>query len=880
MNNDNSNTNDQKTGRKGFDYGNAASDINPDDIETLNVLKGGAASALYGSRAGAGVIIVTTKKGKKGTGIGVTITSNVTTGSVDKKTLPEYQTQYGGGYTSNLDPNIDLGQGLHPTVSTQGDASWGAPFDKNKLVYQWNSYYPELSTYGKATPWVAASNNPISFFQKSTTFINSVELSGGNQNGTMRLGYTNYAQTGIMVNSTIKKDNISFSGSYNLTPKISISATANYLKLYLKGANETGYNDNILTSFRQWYQTNVDMKEQENAYSLNKRNVSWNPNSYSDTKPAYWDNPYFQRNESYNTQEKDRFFGNFRINSEIYNWLSITGTGSVDTYHENQQERLAIGTINNSGIAKFNRYDKTFREVNFDLLLNFKANIIEDLTFRGILGGNIRRSSMSSIFSETNGGLVVPGIFSFTNSKNAINFPTEQLNTIGTNSVFVNASFGYLDTFFLDASHRIDRSSTLPKENQVYNYPSVSGTYIFSNTLKTSWLSFGKLRIAYSETGNDAAFAQTKSIYDKGASNFGSAPIFSNENQKRNQDLRSEKIIGQEAGLEMQFFKKRAGFDLTVYKSKTIDNILNVSTPAASGYTSAAVNVGELENKGIELTANFIPIRTNDFSWEVKVNWTKNINKVISLYQDSKTYVLGTFNQGTSLVAEIGEPIGVIKGSGYKYLNGERQVKANGDYEKVNNQTIGNINPEWAGGVSNTFTYKNLTLGFLIDIRKGGSVFSLDQAYGQNSGLYENTVGTNHLGNPIRNTIANGGGQILPGVQADGKQNTVVAAVTDEADGSGRLGYVSFPMQSFVYDASYVKLREVSLSYKLASKLLENTGINDVVFSINGSNLWIISKNLPYADPEGSFSSGNFQGFQSGAMPTTKDISFSVKLKF
>jgi TonB-linked SusC/RagA family outer membrane protein len=880
MNNDNSNSTSQKTGRGGYDYGNAASDINPDDIESINVLKGGAASALYGSRAGAGVIIVTTKKGKKSTGLGVTVNSGVTMGKVDLKTLPEYQKQYGGGYTSDLDPAINLGSGLYPTVSTQGDASWGAPFDASKLVYQWNSYYPELATYGKATPWVAAKNDANSFFQKSTTLTNSVALAGGNENGNMRLGYTNYNQEGIMVNSQLKRDNFNFSGSYNLSPKTTMSATANYVKLKMKGANETGYNDNIMTSFRQWSQVNVDLKEQENAYNVNHRNITWNPNSSNDLKPAYWDNPYFQRYESYNTQEKNRFYGNFTLNSEITNWFGVTGKASADTYSENQQERLAVGTINNSGIARFTRYDKTFSEMNLDLLLNFKANIIEDLTFRGVLGGNVRRSTMSSVYGETNGGLVVPGIYSFTNSQNAILFPTERYNTIGTNSVFANASFGYLDTFFLDATYRIDRSSTLPQANQKYDYPSVSGTYVFSNNLKTNWLSFGKVRVAYSETGNDADFAQINSVYDKGTSNFGSAPLFSNENSKRNQDLKSEKIIGQEIGLEMQFFKKRFGLEATAYKSKTINNILNVSTPTTSGYSSAAVNVGELQNEGIELVANVIPVKTNDFTWEVKVNWSKNVNKVVSLYQENKSYVIGTFNQGTSLVAEVGEPIGVIKGSGYKYLNGERVVKANGDYEILKNQVIGNINPDWMGGINNAFTYKNITFSFLIDVKQGGDIFSLDQAYGQNSGLYQNTVGTNHLGNPIRNTIANGGGQILSGVQADGSVNKVVAAVTDDSDGSGRLGYGSFPMQSFVYDASFVKLREVSLAYRFPTKYLKGTGLNDVVFTANGSNLWIISKNLPYADPEGGFSSGNFQGFQSGAMPATKDISLSIKLQF
>jgi TonB-linked SusC/RagA family outer membrane protein len=880
LNNDNSNSADQKSGRSGYDYGNAASDINPDDIETINVLKGAAASALYGSRAGNGVIIVTTKKGRQGKGLGISFSSGITTGTADKKTLPEYQKQYGGGDSSIFSSNVDLGQGSFPTVVAE-DASWGPAFNSNQRVYNWNSYYPELTdTYGKTSAWQAAKNDPNSFFNHSTTYTNNIAISNGNENGTFRFGYTKFDQTGILPNSNLKKDNFNFSGSYKLSSKTEIAATANYITSQGTGLNDTGYSDNILGGFRQWWHTDVDIKEQQRAYQSTGKNITWNPRSPTDTNPLYWDNPYFGRYENYNNFDRDRFFGNFTINTEITNWLSVTGRGAMDTYAETQEERIAVGSSSNSATSSYSRFDKRFREINLDLILNFKAKITEDINFRGLLGASSRRSKASSVRASTNGGLLIPKNYSLSNSVSAIETPTEILDEIGVNSAYASATFDYKETLFIEGTFRIDESSTLPTNAAKYNYPSVTGTYIFSKHLNVPWLDFGKIRLNYAETGNDATVHRIAPVYTKDT-NFGDNPLFSNEDIRKNPNLKSEKIFGQEAGIELQFFKRRIGLEASVYKSTTKDLIMNITTGAETGYTGTTVNAGELTNKGVELILTLVPFKTQNFSWTSKINWNQNKSEVVSLANGLPQVVIGTFNQGTSLNAVPGQPLGVIRGSGYKYLNGERVVLPNGNYDKVSNAIIGNVAPDWTGGINNIFNYKNITLSFLIDFKKGGDVFSLDQAYGQASGLYQNTVGTNELGNPIRNQLTDPrpGGQILPGVQADGSPNTVRAAVTT-ASGESNLGYKSFPNQAFVYDASYVKLREVSISYQLPTRLLEGTFINNVTFAANGSNLWIIHKNLPYADPEAGFSSGNFQGFQTGVMPSVREISFNVKVQF
>ncbi|MCV9930159.1 SusC/RagA family TonB-linked outer membrane protein [Flavobacterium sp. LS1R49] len=877
LNNDNTNTDNQKSGGNtgGYDYGNAASDINPDDIETINVLKGSAASALYGSRAANGVIIVTLKKGSKSKGgLGISFNSGVTIGVADKATLPQYQNQYGSGY-GDFYGTVDLGSGTHPYAATD-DASWGPKFDPNLLVYNWNSFYPELPTYGKATPWTPVKKNPNSFYKTSLTYTNNIAISAANDKGDFRFGYTNYNQAqGILPNSNNRKDNFNFSASYKLTDKTKVSASANYLKANAIGMNETGYGDggnNYLSSVRQWYNMSADFQDLEDAYNITGKNTTWSVGGPNDLSIQFHDNPYFQRNNNYNSLNRDRFFGNFALSTDVNKWLNIVGKGSIDFYQQLQEERIAVGSKRTPNtLGQYSRFDKTFREINLDLILNFKTDITENIKFYGLAGANSRRSVNSSVYAKTNGGLIVPGKYMLSNTLMPINFPDEKLATLGTNSVYANATFNFSETYFLEGSYRVDQSSTLPSKNNTYTYPSVTGTYIFSNHIKADWLSFGKLRLNYAETGNDAPFAVIQSTYDKN-NNFGPDGIrFSMEDYKSNSNLKSELTKGTEAGIELKFFKNRLGLDFTYYKTNTTNQILSIETPTQTGYSRAWINGGDVQNKGFELTLTAIPFKTKDFSWETKINWASNRNEVIDL-NGADRISLGSF-QGIGYVAEVGKPIGQLVGRGFNYLDGEKVVKANGRYDVVAGATIGNVNPDWTGGINNVFNYKNITFNFLIDIKKGGDVYSLDQQFGNTTGIYESTVGTNHLGNPVRNSLADGGGIILPGVKADGTPNTKVVLADYDT-------YNSMPQQAYVYDASYVKLREVGLSYRFPSKYLENTFINSIVFAVNGSNLWIISKNLPYADPEAGSSSGNMQGFQTGVLPTSKEYNFNMKVQF
>ena len=354
INNSNINNTGQMEGRNGYDYGNAVSDINPNDIESMSVLKGAAATALYGSRAANGVILITTKKGKKDKKIGVSFNSNFTLGVMDKSTFPEHQTQYGAGYGPYYSEGNYVGleewdydgDGTDDLiVPTYEDASFGQIYDPNLLVFQYDSYDPASPNYGKKTPWVAGSNGADYFMQNAQTYTNSLDISGAGEKSTFRLSYTNMDQTGLMPNSSLKRNNFLFNGSYDVLSNLKVSASANYINTQGKGRNSTGYSDNLMSSFRQLSQTNVDMKLQEQLYNQTKRNITWNANYIDDPIPAYWDNPYWVRYENYETDVRERLISYAQADWNITDHLSVMGRASIDTYSSLVEERKAIGSV-------------------------------------------------------------------------------------------------------------------------------------------------------------------------------------------------------------------------------------------------------------------------------------------------------------------------------------------------------------------------------------------------------------------------------------------------------------------------------------------------------------------------------------------------------
>ena len=887
--NETTNTSTQQQGGGGYDYGSPASDINPDDIESVTVLKGAAASALYGSRGSNGVILITTKKAKKG--LGITINSSVSLSEIDKATVPQYQTQYGAGYSQYFNTGDIFNNPNAQVAPTADDASNGFAFNPNLKIYQWDAFDPTSPNYGKATPWVAAKNNPTTFFVKPISTNQSILITNGGDNGTFKLGYTKSIENGVLPNNRLDKNLFDFGATYNMTPKLTVGASINFYNTNGTGRGGTGYdgnnsdNRNVMTNFRQWWQTNVDVQELKAAYDRTKSNISWNMADpiNGNTSPAFWNNPYWVTDHNFETDTRNRYLGNINLNYKVTSWLSITGRTSLDTYSELQEERYDVGSI---GVPYYSRFNHNYSETNYDLLANVNKDITKDLNLKALLGGNIRKDNDNSILASTNNGLIIPGLYALSNTVSAPLSPTEFQGKKEVDGVFAGATLTWKNMVTVDGTLRRDKSSTLPASNNTYYYPSIAAGFIFSELLKDwNWLSYGKLRANYAQVGNDAPLYSVNDTYTISPPINGNAQTSANTT-KNNSNLKPEQTKSKEIGLELAFFHNRLGFDASYYVTKTFNEILPVNVSAATGYNFEFLNAGSVQNKGIELSANGTPIKTNNFSWKINVNFTAAYNKVTSLFVDAtgnqaSNLELGSYQNGETLNAPLGQAFGTIRGTDYIYTNGQKTVGPDGQYliTATSNNNIGNTNPNWTGGINNSFSYKNFTLSFLIDIRHGGSVFSNDLAYGLADGIYPLTTFTNDLGKPVRNPLDQGGGMIRQGVYANGQPNTTrVTAFNygDFGDGSGLL-----PLKAFVYDASYVKLREALIGYTLPQSVIIKLGpVKELTVQLIGRNLWIIHKNLPYADPEEGLSSGNLQGIQEGAYPTTRTISLNLKARF
>jgi TonB-linked SusC/RagA family outer membrane protein len=892
VDNSTNNASGTNTGTQGYDYGNAAADINPDDIESTTILKGAAATALYGSRASNGVVYITTKKGRK-KGIGATINTGVTFGYVDKSTLPKYQKQYGAGYGQYYGPNQDSyfdqadvnGDGiLDLIVPTYEDASVGAAFDPNLMVYQWDAFGdPTSPNYGKATPWVAAKHDPTDYFERAVTYNNSISVDGGNEKGFFKLGYTRSEENGVQPNSKLQKDYLNFSSSYEVAKNLTATGSINFSNVSGRGRYATGYSgNNNVSSLRQWWEMNVDIKDQEAAYKRTGENITWNWASGlpSKTSLIYWDNPYFAAYENFETDNRMRYLGYAKLDYKITSWLNVMGRVSLDSYTDSQEERIAVGSITYQP-GRYTRRERVFREYNYDLLVSADKKLNESFNVKGNLGVNIRKSTLNGIAAATNGGLVVPKIYALSNSVNAIEAPTEYYSKKQVDGFFADAEVGYKDFLFLNGSFRRDVSSTLPKGSNAYNYGQISSSFVFTKFLENNpTLTFGKLRLNYAEVGNDTDFNRLADLYDKPTA-FGSVPLFSVPGTKNNDKLKSERTKSYEAGVELTFFDGRIGLDATYFHSTSIDQVIPVSVSSATGYNSKYVNAGTVENKGIELTLTGSPIKTESFKWDVNVNWTRIRNEVTELYEGVTNLTLGSFQASGSTNAPLGGRYGTLYGTDYVYTNGQPTINATtGRYLRTSTVTnpIGNINPDWTAGIQNTFSYKNVTLSFLVDTKYGGDVLSIDMYYGLSTGLYEETAGLNELGNPIRSSRADGGGILLKGVNPDGSVNqTRLNMLAYPMNGTQTVG----PTKRYVYDASYVKLREVLLTYTLPTSIVSKLApLRTVSVSAVGRNLWIIYKNLPYADPEDNLGAGNVQGVQVGSLPSVRTIGFNVKATF
>lgn len=861
MDNSNFNTADVQRGAGGYDYGNAAQDINPEDIASVSVLKGPSAAALYGNRAANGVIIISTKKGAQRKGIGVDISSDLQ--FQDILVLPDYQNEYGGG-AGPFSQNDD-GQDV---VSFAIDESWGPRLD-GRPARQYYSYYPEFPEfYGQATPWVAHPNNVRDFFELGVQNTNSIAFNGGNETGTFRLAYTNLNAQGIMPYSELHRNTINFNGSLNLTEKLKASAGVNYVNNTATGRPEQGYSD-IMVQFNTFGQRQLDM-DILNDYWITPtgEQVSWNRLSEETARPLYADNPYWIRRKNYQNDSRDRIFGNVTLSYQFNKWINLTGRVMNDFYIDRREERKATGSV---GQSYYISEIRQVRETNSDLILTFSGDVNEAISLTAFVGGNLRQNRYNLDVGETVGGLNVPDFFNLQNSAQRP-LITDITNQRNINSVFGSISVGFRDLLYVDGTLRNDWSSTLPSGNNSFLYPSISASFVISGLpllQGSQQISLAKIRASYAEAGNDTDPYRTGLTFEP-QTNFGANPSYRVPRTLNNPELLPERTRSYEFGFDLRFFEDRLNFDATYYHTLSDNQIFEVPISGAAGYTSQFINAGRVRNNGIELAISGAPVVTENFRWEIGINWARNRNRLLELPEGIENYRIANGPFAVTIDARVGQPLGVLTGVDYVYHEGQKVVDEGGAYAFSNELVpLGSVLADWTGGLSSSLNYRGIALSFLLSGQYGGELYSLTSTFGKYSGMMEETVAGN-----IRQLW-----MIADGVKLDEDGNyiqndTEISPVDFFASmfGHGR---------AFVYDASFIKLREISVGYALPQSIIGNTPFRTVSLNLIGRNLAILYKNVPHLDPEAAVTgSGNIQGYEGGAIPSLRSYGISVRLGF
>ena len=851
----------------GYDYGNAIQDLNPDDIESVSVLKGPAAAALFGSRASNGAIVITTKSGKGyqssgKRGIGISVNSGVAFNNVF--VLPTYQNSYGGGPSQAWADTID-GQFV-PDYALDG--SWGPALDGTP-VRHWDSWYDYEGDegFGELRPWEPTPNDIDQFFQTGVTLSNNVSVTGATDESSFRLSYTNHDQTGVYENSSLDRNTLSFSGSQQVSEDLEASVTANYVQQQGKGRPLTGYGESVMSQFTQWYHRQLDMDRLRNYKNPDGTQRTWNRLSPTNPDPNYFDNPFWERYENVQNDQRDRVFGNITMKYKINDVFSLMGRALSDFYIDRREERIAVGGVRESSYSETTRQ---LQETNLDAYLNFADDLSDDLNLTGFVGVNQRIRNYKRLNAYTLGGLNTPGLYTVNNGADGYevgDFTSQKK----VNSVLASASFGYQRKYYVDITGRNDWSSALPAENNSYFYPSATASYILSEDLDVDAISFAKVRLGWAQVGNDTDPYRTSTTYAVNT-NFGNSGSATIPNAQNNPNLRPEKTSSWEAGVELNLFLDRVRFDFTYYNSTTEDLIFNVPVSASSGYSSAVLNAGKTNNKGIEVSLAASVVETNDLTWNVGVNFAKNQNELIELAEGIEN-IRYTSLFGVSLEARPGQPLGTFYGYDYQYDdNGNKLVGDNGFYLRTDEVVpLGTILPNFTGGVYTTLDYKNLSFYALVDFQDGGSLHSYSNQWGKYSGTLEGTVFDDD-GNDMR--APGYAGVVVEGVNATtGAVNDV--AVNPQTHFFLNQGYVIHAADQ--YDASFVKLREMRLDYSMPADMVEGTPFSNVSIGVFGRNLAILHKNVPHIDPEVATSASNVQGFEGGQLPAERTIGVNIK---
>lgn len=867
-----------------------------DNVESLSVLKGPAATALYGQRAANGVIVITTKKGSRKKSSSVEVNLGVTTESLS--IIPPYQNQYAGGYASSAATKRGAATGTKPDDyddqgfyifrynDTKHPASWATFNGQRMLEYgadeSWgpkmdgSQYRPYYSWYpgpdwAQLAPLTPQPDNIKDFFQSGRNLNNSVALTSGAENYNFRLTYGNQNRTLIIPGAKRDQHQVGINGSFDISKRITISTDMAYTTHFTKGKPLEGYRLdglNVTQNFNQWFQRQLDMKKMQQYRNEDGSLNSWNigdPNGSSDLsvygQPQYWDNPYFVIKENYGTQKHSRIVGNMGLNIKITKNLSLQSYARMNQYSNENDFRVATGGLQQDS---YETTQNQYREMNYETNLLYK-NRFGDFSVDGMVGANRRQELFNMVYMATDGGLSAPNYFDISAS---IARPITRHPTIPNyekkrvNSVYGKASFGYRDMLYLEGTLRNDWSSALPANNNSYLYPSISTSFVFTELLKSSsfssWLTYGKVRASYASVGSDLNPHSLEIALNNG-SFYGSNASVAIGNQFRDAEgIRPSLTKAWELGTELRFFN-RFGIDFAIYENSNTDQIIPLDVSSSSGFSTALVNAGNIVSKGVEVSLSGTVIKGRDFSWDVALNWATNSNKVKELYPGLNTYLYATNRYDTRLEHRVGGEWGTYVGRKWRtddqgrvlinYSKNATTLKetTTGLPEYDINQEIGQVLPKWTGGMYSTLRYKAFDLAFSLDFQDGGLFYSETRNFNTGAGLSEETVGINDKGHDWRDFP--GGYDFVTGNTGNG--GIRIEGVLNDGKGTPNNRYL--PARSYWYtarqregrevllDASYIKLREVRLGFTIPQNILAKVKIaKSANIGLMVQNAWLI----------------------------------------
>ena len=875
----------------GYDVGNAASDISADNIASVTVLKGPNAAALYGSRAANGAIVYTTKSGKgaPNTGFGVTATFGATAENALR--LPNYQNQYGQGFYGEF----DFVDGNFGGINDGADESWGPKMDGRTTgcVYQHDSKGNPLYSLGYdqshacnqffgAGPWEAHPNNVSDFWRTGLMVNANVAVARSSDRSNVRLSVGRTNESGMYPNNTNNRTDIALSGGTQVSDHWSAEASVNYINDGMKNQPAQAYEEIDPMQGFIWFGRQVDTRLLKNnlyrdpSDAFTQQILLGNPLMRTDAPIPYsWNysyhpSPYWMAQVKTTDYARNRGLGHAAVTYKFTDWLSITGRTGRDWYQNQFRANYPVNDISPFYQGGFLDVGETRSETNNDFLITANRQLTPTLSLQVNAGGNQRKNDFNTNVGQAS-QLVIPGVYTLANSDGQP-FTQLALSHKKVNSLYGSASFGFKDFLTIDVTGRNDWSSTLPKNANSLFYPSIGAAFVFSDALglQGSVLSYGKLRASWTRVGNDTDPYQLAAVFGAGTA-WAGAPSFTSPDRLPNAALKPEQTTGAEIGADLGFFHDRLILNATVYQKSTTNQILPVSISAATGYSSAVVNSGEVRNRGLELAATMTPIEHGDFRWNMVVNWSKNRNKVLSLYGGVSRIVVGSY-WNVNVTADSGESYGNLVG--YKWARdnaGHILVDSTGlPIQDATQTVLGNYNPDWVGGITNSFSYKRFNLSFSFDGQYGGQVYSVTKWFGQYSGVLANTLAGREIDwdNPgylVPNAVYGNGPQ-------SGQADTTHVLAQDYWHNT------FYAQEPGIFDATYFKLRELRLAYTLPSRVSSFLGFSDATIAVVGRNLMLWAKQ-PTIDPETAFDTSNRQGVENGQLPTARSIGFTMSVR-